>query len=119
MSKSIFIIEDEGLIALMLQKYLISQNYVISGIAKEGLKAIEMVKALKPDLIVMDVNIHGDMNGVETFKIIRSFSNVPIIFLTGNTVEIITEDEACKGVPVFEKPISLTDLKKMIDKTLA
>lgn len=118
MSRSIFIIEDEGLIALMLQKFLSSQNFSISGIAKEGLKAIEMIQVLNPDLVVMDVNIQGDMNGVETFKKIRGFSNIPIIFLTGNTVEIITDEEACKGVPIFEKPISLSDLKKMIDKML-
>ncbi len=116
MNRSIFIIEDEGLIALMLQRYLSSQNYNILGIAKEGLKAIDRIKELDPDLIILDVNIQGSINGVETFKIIRSFSKAPVIFLTGNSIDIITNNIECIGVPIFEKPVSLEDLKRSIEK---
>ena len=118
MIKSIFIIEDESIIALMLQRFLSSHNYNILGIAKEGAKAIELIRTLTPDLIIMDVNIQGDINGVDTFKIIKSFSDVPVIFLTGNSVEIINNEKMCQGIPILEKPVSLEDMKKTIDKIL-
>jgi|GEM_PF-5844370 len=51
MKKSILIVEDESIIALDLQNYLTSQNYIVLGIAKEAGKAIEMVRTLKPDFI--------------------------------------------------------------------
>ncbi len=118
MKKSILIVEDEGIIALGLQSYLMSKNYEVLGIVREGEKAIEMTKTLKPDLIIMDVVIQGDINGVETCKNIKSFSNVPIIFLTGNCTDIIKNDKKCEGIPIYSKPIIMDDLKLAIDNIL-
>lgn len=119
MKKTILIVEDEGVIALCLQSYLTSKNYDVLGIAKEGDKAIEMTRTLKPDLIIMDVVIQGDINGVETCKNIKSFSNVPIIFLTGNCTDIIKNDKNCQDIPVYSKPIIMEDLKLAIDNILS
>lgn len=118
MKKTILIVEDEGIIALGLQTYLTSKNFDVLGIAKEGVKAIEMTRALKPDLIIMDVVIQGDINGIETCKNIKDFSNVPIIFLTGNSADMIKNDEKCEGIPVYSKPIIMDDLKIAIDNIL-
>jgi len=118
MKKTILIVEDEGIIALGLQSYLTSKNYNVLGIVKEGEKAIEMTRALNPDLIIMDVVIQGSINGVETCKNIKSFSNVPIIFLTGNCTEIIKNDKKCEGIPIYSKPIIMEDLKLAIDNIL-
>lgn len=118
MKKSILIVEDESIIALGLQNYLSSQNYIVLGIVKDGEKAIEMTRLLNPDLIIMDVVIQGNINGVETCKNIKSFSNVPIIFLTGNSTEIIHSDIKCHGIPVYSKPVLMEDLKKAIDAIL-
>lgn len=116
MRKSILIVEDEAIIALMLQRFLSSLNYQIIGIVNEGLKAIEMTKTLKPDLVIMDVVIQGDMNGVETFKKIRNFSDVPVIFLTGNSLETIQKEEKCNSSEVFSKPILMEELKQTLSK---
>lgn len=118
MKKSILIVEDESIIALGLQSYLSSQNYIVLDIVKDGKNAIEMTRTLNPDLIIMDVVIQGDINGVETCKKIKSFSNVPIIFLTGNSTEIIHNEIKCDGIPVYSKPVLMEDLKKVIDSIL-
>lgn len=119
MKKSILIVEDEAIIALMLQSYLSSRNYTILGIARGGENAIEMVRTLKPDLVIMDVVIQGDINGIETCKNIKRFSTVPIIFLTGNSLELINNDKECDGIPVYSKPVLMEDLKKTIDQMLS
>lgn len=118
MKKSILIVEDEGIIALGMQSYLSSLDYIVLGIAKDGETAIEMTRNLKPDLIIMDVIIQGDINGVETFKNIKSFSKVPIIFLTGNSTEIFHNEKKFLGMPVYTKPILMHDLKIAIDNML-
>ena len=118
MKKSILIVEDDGIIAFGLQSYLSSLNYIVLGIAKDGETAIEMTQNLKPDLIIMDIIIQGNINGVETCKNIKSFSSVPIIFLTGNCTEIINNEKNCLGMPIYSKPILMEDLKIAIDNIL-
>ncbi|MES2592629.1 MAG: response regulator [Bacteroidota bacterium] len=113
--KSIIILEDEGIIALMLKRFLTSQNHSVTGTAKDGKTAIELVEKFKPDLIIMDVHIKGDINGIDTYKKIQGFYEVPAIFLTGNSLDIINIKTNYKNLYVLEKPVSLTELKRTID----
>lgn len=115
MKKSVVILEDESIIALMLKKFLISQNHVITGIAKDAQTAIELVKNSKPDLIILDVHIKGNIDGIEAYKIIKGFYKGPTIFLTGNSLDILNREKNQHGYYVLEKPVSLSDLKKTID----
>ena len=116
--KKILIVEDEGLIALMLNKYLVSQNFNVLGIAKSGIEAIEKIKHMKPDLVIMDIILQGEMNGIEVVTIIKDFSNAPVIFVTGNSLEDIPNQKLDAEIKVFNKPITLIDLKKHIDSLL-
>lgn len=118
MKKSILIVEDEGIIALGLQSYLSSLNYIVLGIAKDGETAIEMTQNLKPDLIIMDIILQGNINGVETCKNIKTFSKVPMIFLTGNSTEFFDNEKKCQGMPVYTKPFLMEDLKIAINNIL-
>lgn len=116
MKRSIVILEDESIIALMLKKFLISQNHCITGVTKDGATTVELVKNSKPDLVIMDVHIKGNINGIETYKIIREFCDVPAIFLTGNSSEIVNIEKINQNSYVLEKPVSLAELKRTIDK---
>lgn len=80
--KKILIVEDEQMIAEDI-KYTLSQfDYEVIGIFDNGLGAIENISILKPDLILMDIMIKGDINGIETGRIILKDHDIPIIFLT-------------------------------------
>jgi len=116
MKKSIIILEDESIIALMLKRFLTSQDHEITGITKDGPTTIELVKSAKPDLIIMDVHVKGDMNGIDTYKKIQEFCDVPAIFLTGNSSEVLNIEKIHQNSRVLEKPVSLTELKRTIDK---
>lgn len=115
MKKSIIILEDESIIALMLKRFLASQNYTVIGIAKDGDTAIQLLKNSKPDLIIMDVHIKGEMNGIDTYKIIQKSFNIPAIFLTGNPSQVLNIEKIYPNVLLLEKPVSLSDLKRAID----
>ena len=81
----IFIVEDELIVAEDLRARLTHYNYEIIGIADSGAEAIEQVKTLKPDLLLMDVRVKGELNGIETAIVIQSYFDkpIPVVFLTG------------------------------------
>ena len=82
---SILLVEDEGLIARDLEDALTRLGYRVSGIASEGTEAIEMARELHPQLVVMDVSLRGDIDGIEAACAIQEDAPVPVIFLTGHS----------------------------------
>ncbi|MBK8808473.1 MAG: response regulator [Bacteroidales bacterium] len=83
--KKILIVEDTRIIALSIKNDLEELNYEIAGIVDNGAEAIEKAQKLQPDLILMDINIKGSIDGIETSRQILSVMNVPIIYLTAYT----------------------------------
>ena len=80
--KKIFVVEDESIVSLEIQSRLKSLGYAISGAAASGDEAIRKVIDLKPDLILMDIRIKGEIDGIETAAEIKKIYDIPIIFLT-------------------------------------
>jgi len=78
----ILIVEDEYIVSLELQQRIRDLGYEVAGIADNGDAAIIMVTETKPDLILMDINIKGYIDGIETSRQILQKYNVPIIYLT-------------------------------------
>ena len=82
MQKKILIVEDEPIIALELSERLQQYGYLISGIASNGLEARKKFKENTTDLILLDISLKGDINGIELAEIIRQTSDIPIIYIT-------------------------------------
>lgn len=80
--KSILIVEDETVAALDIKTILIDLGYQVAGIASTGEKAIEIVEAKVPDLILMDIHLAGKLSGIEAAEKILSAHCVPIIYIT-------------------------------------
>lgn len=87
----ILIVEDESIVAEDIQRSLENMGYSILSIVSSGEEAIEKVKENEPDLILMDIMLDGEIDGIEAADMIRSFSNIPIIFLTAYSDEKILE----------------------------
>jgi CheY-like chemotaxis protein len=79
---AIFIVEDEAIVANDLKETLKSLGYTVPGIAKSGELALEKVKELRPDLVLMDIHLAGKMDGVETAGTIHTLYDIPVIYLT-------------------------------------
>lgn len=81
---SILIVEDEGIVAQDLKEALTRLGYRISGVASEGTQAVAMATQLQPELVVMDVSLRGEVDGIQAARMMQEHSHVPIIFLTGH-----------------------------------
>jgi two-component system, cell cycle response regulator len=82
---SILLVEDEGIVARDVEETLTRLGYHVSGIASEGAQAVAMAEKLQPQLVVMDVSLRGELDGIQAARLIQQRSHVPIIFLTGHT----------------------------------
>jgi CheY-like chemotaxis protein len=78
----ILVVEDDVHVAAVLEARLESFGYEVCDIAHSGPKAIEYSQRCQPDLVLMDILLEGDMNGIEAAEQIGSTSDVPIIFVT-------------------------------------
>ncbi|GAA3626332.1 LytR/AlgR family response regulator transcription factor [Flavivirga jejuensis] len=81
-NKKVLIIEDEFSIALDIKISLEKQGYVIVGIANNYDEAIRYVEDVIPDVVIMDINISGEKNGIVAATDIYDTYNIPIVFLT-------------------------------------
>src|ERR1035437_1352272 len=79
---SILIVEDEKIVAMDIAGSLTSFGYEVSGIVASGKEAIDLVEKNLPDLILMDIKIKGDIDGIQTAEILRSHYDIPIVYLT-------------------------------------
>lgn len=82
-SETILIVEDDGILAMHLQDTLAGQGYSVLEPVATGEAAIAAVAVRSPDLILMDIELAGEMNGITAAERIRAVSDIPIVFLTG------------------------------------
>ncbi len=80
--KKIFVVEDESIVSLEIQNRLKVLGYEVAGHAASGDEAITKITQVKPDLVLMDIRIKGDIDGIETASRIKKILDIPIIFLT-------------------------------------
>jgi len=78
----IMIVEDERIVAKDLQFRLQGLGYQVVAMASEGNDAIAKVKATQPNLVLMDIRIEGDMDGIQTAEVVHAELDIPVIFLT-------------------------------------
>lgn len=95
----ILVVEDEAMIALDIKEKLIDMGYIVPMTADNGADAIKYAGELRPDIILMDIVIKGDMDGIEAAEQIKEKFNIPSLFLTAyNSGSII--DRAMKVNPI-------------------
>ncbi len=91
-SFNIYIIEDESILLFYLDKILTRNNCNVIGNTTNGESAIEEIKRIgsQINLIITDIKLNGNLNGIETIKIVNNYFKIPVVFQTGyNDKEII------------------------------
>ncbi|HEY8540554.1 MAG TPA: response regulator, partial [Steroidobacteraceae bacterium] len=113
---SILLVEDEGIVAQDLQETLVHLGYRVAGIASEGVQAVCMADELKPDLIVMDVSLRGEIDGIQAARMILERAQIPVIFLTGHR-DVETLQRAVRTGPLgyILKPFQEVELRSAIE----
>jgi diguanylate cyclase (GGDEF)-like protein/PAS domain S-box-containing protein len=118
-NERILIVEDEKIIALDLQRRLERFGFSVVGMAASGDEAVDLAKDREPDIILMDIRLEGEMDGIEASKRIRAQFAIPVIFLTAYTDEK-TLDRAKEVEPFgyILKPFKERELYTTIDIAL-
>ncbi len=114
MQHKILIVEDEKIIAKDLELRLVRMNYEVVASVSTGKEALAIVREQKVDLILMDIMIDGDIDGIETAKLIHQQMDIPVIFLTAYADEKTFERASSSGPfgyilkPFQERDLDLT-----------
>jgi len=108
---NILIVEDNLIIALDLKATLEKLDYNVVSIVSNGEKALLLAEELKPELILMDIGLKGNLNGMEAGELIRYKFNIPVIYLTGNGNLL---KKANISAPFINKPFENEELKRTI-----
>ena len=116
----ILIVEDEAIIAEDIATQLTKMDYEVVGMVASGEDAIASVAETKPDLILMDIMLQGEIDGIETAQIINQQANIPIIYLTAYADEqTLQRAKITKPFAYLLKPFRARELHTNIEMSLA
>ncbi|MFZ1548178.1 MAG: EAL domain-containing protein [Candidatus Nitrotoga sp.] len=115
----ILVVEDEFIVARDIQQQLVSLGYNAVGHAIAGEQAIVLAQELKPDLVLMDIQLAGTMDGIEAAKILRTQHSLPVIFLTAfATDDVLARAKLAEPYGYIIKPFTEQDLHTMLEMAL-
>ncbi|WP_414469051.1 response regulator [Methanobacterium sp. ACI-7] len=115
----ILIVKDEKILAMGLKNKLEKFGYIVTGMASSGSEAIESVKKIQPDLVLMDIVLKGEMDGIDTAKFIVNLHDIPVIYLTAYADdEILARAEKTCPYGYILKPYKDNELKANIKMAL-
>jgi CheY-like chemotaxis protein len=117
--KRIIVVEDEGIVAMDISKCLSTLGYEVVFVADSGEKTLERLEQEQSDLILMDVELKGRMNGLDTAKVIKEKYSIPVVFLTAFEDEATLKKIRELGYGGYlVKPFEDEELRKTIEGVL-
>lgn len=112
----VLIVEDERIVAKDIQTTLFKQGYEVVGIASSGEQALELMEAARPDIVLMDVMLDGDLDGIETATRINIRYDVPVVFLTAlSNTAIIERAKLTNPYGYILKPFQEREIQIVIE----
>jgi CheY-like chemotaxis protein len=112
-------VEDDMLLSLVQGRIITRLGYEVVAKVVTGEDAIQKIKVLDPDVVIMDINLKGEIDGIEAMSRVRSFSDVPVIFLSGNSDKQTVEQAKKTGHAHFLlKPVSTGDLREPLRRAV-
>ena len=94
---NVLVVEDENIIAKDIQQSLKKIGYSVPVVVDSGEKALEAIERARPDVVIMDIMLAGEMNGIDTADKIREKYNIPVIFLSA-----FADDNTLKRAKIVE-----------------
>src|SRR5665647_503626 len=117
---TILVVEDEAIVAIDITQRLKRGGYDVPAVAATGEAALRMIEELHPDLVLMDVLLKGEKDGIETAREIKNQFEIPVVFLTGQADESTQERVKNTGAYGFLlKPIDTASLLPTVELALA
>jgi len=115
----IFFVEDDEIVANVIEWRLNKLGYSVCGSAKNGVDAVSLIKEKKPDLVILDVELKGPMDGIDLGELLSTQTKIPFIYLTAHTEDNILKRAKNTGSRGYvKKPFSDDDLRVAIELAL-
>jgi len=116
---NIMVVEDEGVVSIDIRNMLKKAGYSIAAVAFQGNEAVEKAELSAPDLVLMDIGLKGEIDGIEAAKRIRDRFQIPVVFLTGFADEVtMAKAQEVNPSGFIIKPINEEELKKTLEDIL-
>ncbi len=112
----IFFVEDDEVLARVIEWRLAKLGHSVCGSSNNGAEAIEKIQQVIPDLVLLDIELQGDMDGIHIGEFLASKTKIPFIYLTSHTEENFLKraKKTCsKGY--IKKPFDDDDLRVAIE----
>ncbi len=119
-AKSVLVVEDDLILSMVLVRMMEKLRFNVLKKCYTGQDAIVSIKELQPDLVLMDIQLKDDIDGISAMAEIRKESYVPVIYITGNSDQKnIERARETNFIEYLVKPIQMNDLKKAVKKAFS
>ncbi|MEN2281357.1 ATP-binding protein [Algoriphagus sp. SE2] len=115
-SLKILIVEDDSVSALLLKKALEKNNHDIIGIADSGEKALDILEENMADIVMMDINLAGELDGIKTTEIVNEKYDIPVVYLSASSdAETLNKVVGTNPSAYVIKPFNIRELNMVIE----
>jgi YesN/AraC family two-component response regulator len=115
----IVIVEDEAYSVMSLEMVLRMLGYEVVGTAASGERALEIIGATRPDLVMVDVRLNGKLTGLETIERMRAFHDASVVLMTGyRDPETLERIKRCEHAACLFKPFMPYDVEAALEQVL-
>lgn len=116
---TIIIVEDDILLSLVEGRIVEKLGYKVAAKATRGEEAVKLIREHNPDIVLMDISLKGEMDGIEVMVQVREFSDIPVIYLSGNSNKhIMSRAKKTDYIDFLVKPISADEMIQPLKKAM-
>ncbi|MFQ5510617.1 MAG: sigma-54-dependent transcriptional regulator [Candidatus Krumholzibacteriia bacterium] len=113
--KKILVVEDESIVQLHLRKILTELGYEVSGVATNAADALETAADAPPDLVLMDIRLQGERDGIDTARELKKRHGVSVVFLTAHAdKETVARTQEVGAVGYIVKPFNQEEVRAVL-----
>ncbi len=115
----VLIVEDEAIVSMDLRYKLEALGYGVPAEIRSGEEAVDAASRLRPDLVLMDIKLSGEMDGIAAAEEIRHRFNIPVIYLTSSVDEdTLGRAKSTEPSGYILKPFGDAELRAVVEKAI-
>lgn len=109
----VLIVEDERIIALLIEKMVKNMGHKVIKKVSSGEAAVVTALEQEPDIILMDIRLQGEIDGIEAVALIHEKKDIPVIYISGNTDKLHQDKlESSNYIDFLSKPVTISELSR-------